>query len=113
MQTPSQTRRLVSLAVALLLSSAAAAIVFVTVPHFAETFASFGADLPMATLLVVRFYPVVAVVPALVFVVWLLEQRGLAAESSSMWMGAVSFLGIPVVLMLLMYWPIWKMSQPV
>lgn len=56
---------------------------FKTVPGFRGIFQSFGADLPLMTLLSMQFYPALLALPLLVLVTWIAwprrEQRGLAA----------------------------------
>jgi hypothetical protein len=94
------------LLVAIILSSLAGFTAFRAVPAFSEVFQSFSGGLPQSTELVLKFYPGLLALPAIVLLVWALwprrEQRGVAALSAAI---ALS-VAIPLMLVLVMYLPI-------
>jgi hypothetical protein len=59
------------------------AAAFVVVPRFALVFKNFSADVPLATWILIRYYPYVPVLGLVVLAVWQLwpraEDRGVAA----------------------------------
>ncbi len=94
------------LMVGLLLSSLASFGSYRAGPAFSEVFKSFGGTLPLASELVLKFYPGLLALPVLVLLAWGLwprrEQRGIAALATAI---AVSF-ATPLLLVGVMYLPI-------
>ena len=99
------------LLIGLCLSGLAGFTAFRAVPQFSAVFKSFGANLPLATDLTLRFYPALLALPVVVLLAWVFwptrEQRGVAALATAV---AVS-VATPLVLVLVMYLPIGTLGQ--
>jgi hypothetical protein len=88
-----------------------AAVPTILVPGYKELFAGFGSELPLATSVLVRFYPALWIFPAL-----LLAARAIwpktADRSGTVAIAGLSFLVIVVPLTFyLLYLPVFQMSE--
>lgn len=101
-----------ALAIGMILAALVPAIASWVVPGFRETFASFGAELPLLTRFFVNHTVTLWMLPVLVLAAWLFwprrERRGLAA----LLVGAGSLLVFPVMVFA-MYLPIFSLSQAI
>ena len=100
------------LAAGLLLSACASYVTYVLIQAYGEMFARFGSELPSATALLLRFYPMVlGLPPLLVLCVWFVRKakpgRGLAVLVAG---GATLFL-IPQVTSTIMYLPVFALGK--
>lgn len=91
----------------------AAVVPMLVVPAFEEVFKSFGADLPLLTLAVLRYHPATWFLPMLVIAArlfWPLARRRAMAAGLIGVAGAVFvFLGLGIAL----YWPIFRLGAVV
>jgi type II secretory pathway component PulF len=83
------------------------------IPHFVNVFSTFGTDLPLITQIVLKFYGVTAVLPLLVLIAWFFwpnrSHRAIAACITGFGGGFL----FASIIMLSMYWPIFKMSPSI
>lgn len=83
---------------------------FLIVPAFQSVFQKLGADLPFVTLLALKLYPALLAVPLLVVGAWFFwprrENRALAAFG----IGVASLVVVPILLVLAMNLPIWRLG---
>ncbi len=87
-----------------------AVVLCVIVPHFADVFKSFGADLPFPTLLLVEFYRASFLLPIPVVLAWYLSPK----HSRGTWSfltGAFCLFGITGISVVLLYLPIFKLGE--
>lgn len=103
--------QLALLGVALLLNFLIAVGVIAAVPQFGDVFESFGAELPIATRLVVQLYPLVGALPLLPVVAWFAwpqhQLRGLAALLTSL----ACVLLVPLLVGYALYLPILRLDS--
>jgi type II secretory pathway component PulF len=83
----------------------------ILVPQYKELFAAFGGDLPLATSVLVRFYPALWIIPVL-----LLFARGtwpkIATKGGAVAVAGLSFLVIVIPLTFyLLYLPVFQMAE--
>ncbi|HMC15328.1 MAG TPA: hypothetical protein VKI18_06850 [Albitalea sp.] len=83
---------------------------FKIVPAFQEVFQSFNADMPMVTVLVLRFYPALLALPVCVIASWLLWPRKERRGRAALLLGAASVVVVPLALVLVMYLPILRLA---
>ena len=99
------------LLIGLAMSGFAGFTAFRAVPAFSDVFKSFGANLPLPTELILRFYPALLALPVVVLLAWAFwptrKQRGVAALATA---AAVS-IAVPLLLALVMYLPIIALGQ--
>lgn len=110
---PTFSRELIMLCIGLLLSFLATVLLIAVVPQFKSVFASMGADLPLATRLLVQFYPALVLLPLLVLLSWFTwpapERRGMVALLSGI---ACMVLG-PLLVGGILYLPILTLDAAV
>lgn len=110
---PGLSAQLLMLGIALLLNLLLAVAIIATVPQFEDVFSSFGAELPLATRLVMQLYPLVAVLPLLIPLAWFLwpyrEHRGLGALLTSV----ACILLVPLAFAYALYLPIIRLGDVV
>lgn len=98
------------LAIGLLSSSVIAAWIVFAAPQFGEVFSAFGAEIPLVTRLVVRFYLVFLLLPLLVWAVWRYWPYPAFRSVAAAGWGVVSAIVVLALFTWVMYLPIFKLG---
>ena len=108
--TTSSTMDKVFLAVGIVFTAAIAILPFLIIPQFAEVFRNFEAPIPVPTAIFLKYYPLGLCLPLVVVAVWALwprhNTRGIAACLIGAGLSGVYYL----LMVLLMYYPIYQMG---